>query len=135
MEDAEIAIDPALLKNLDPNSPLTFGKMQELIAMQRLVNQQQRLREINRGPAIGNANLLSLCSSNSSLMASFLIAAPISSNGNQLNQLPFAQQTLAFPSTCNERLSQLVGDIFIGNEMIPQVLDLPPDYPLELTYR
>ena len=69
------------------------------------------------------------------MMASFLIAAPISSNGNQLNQLPFAQQTLAFPSTCNERLSQLVGDIFIGNEMIPQVLDLPPDYPLELTYR
>ena len=60
MEDAEIAIDPALLKNLDPNSPLTFGKMQELIAMQRLVNQQQRLREINRGPAIGNTNLLSL---------------------------------------------------------------------------
>ena len=71
MEAAEIAIDPALLKNLDPNSPLTFGKMQELIAMQRLVNQQQRLREINRGPAIGNANLLSLCSSNSSLVTSF----------------------------------------------------------------
>lgn len=45
-----------------------------------------------------------------------------------------AQQVLG-PSTCNERLSQLVGDIFIGNEMIPQVLELPPDYPLELTYR
>ena len=28
-----------------------------------------------------------------------------------------------------------MGDIFIGHEMIPQVLDLPPDYPLELTYR
>ena len=35
----------------------------------------------------------------------------------------------------NGPLGQLVGDIFIGHEMIPQVLDLPPDYPLELTYR
>ncbi len=53
----------------------------------------------------------------------------------QQQRIPFTQQTIALPSTCNERLSQLVGDIFIGNEMIPQVLDLPPDYPLELTYR
>ena len=48
---------------------------------------------------------------------------------------PLAQQSLVETSTCNERLGQLVGDIFIGHEMIPQVLDLPPDYPLELTYR
>ncbi len=46
-----------------------------------------------------------------------------------------AQQSLVETSTCNERLGQLVGDIFIGHEMIPQVLELPPDYPLELTYR
>ena len=51
------------------------------------------------------------------------------------NQQNSAQQSLAQPSTCNERLGQLVGDIFIGHEMIPQVLDLPPDSPLELTYR
>ena len=57
----------------------------------------------------------------------------LASTGNAAS--PFTLQSLAFPSTCNERLSQLVGDIFIGNEMIPQVLDLPPDYPLELTYR
>ena len=50
-------------------------------------------------------------------------------------RIPFTQQSLAVPSTCNERLGQLVGDIFIGHEMIPQVLELPPDYPLELTYR
>ena len=50
-------------------------------------------------------------------------------------RVPFTQQSLAVPSTCNERLGQLVGDIFIGHEMIPQVLELPPDYPLELTYR
>ena len=57
------------------------------------------------------------------------------SNQGLNNQNPFTQQSLALPSTCNERLGQLVGDIFIGHEMIPQVLDLPPDYPLELTYR
>ena len=54
------------------------------------------------------------------------------------SRAPFAQvaqQSLVETSTCNERLGQLVGDIFIGHEMIPQVLDLPPDYPLELTYR
>ena len=42
---------------------------------------------------------------------------------------------LPIPSTCTERMGQLVGDIFIGHEMIPQVIDLPPEYPLELTYR
>ena len=59
------------------------------------------------------------------------------SGGFQTSQTraPFAQQNLVETSTCNERLGQLVGDIFIGHEMIPQVLDLPPDYPLELTYR
>ena len=57
------------------------------------------------------------------------------SNPSQAVTTPFNLQSLAVPSTCNERLSQLVGDIFIGNEMIPQVLDLPPDFPLELTYR
>ena len=51
------------------------------------------------------------------------------------SRAPLAQQSLVETSTCNERLGQLVGDIFIGHEMIPQVLDLPPDYPLELTYR
>lgn len=36
---------------------------------------------------------------------------------------------------CEERFTQLVGDIFIGNEMVPDVIDAPPKYPLELTYR
>ena len=36
---------------------------------------------------------------------------------------------------CEERFTQLVGDIFIGNEMVPDVIDTPPRYPLELTYR
>ena len=52
MDDAELLIDPAFV-NPNPSSPLTFGKMQELIAFQRLSQQQERLREINRGPAIG----------------------------------------------------------------------------------
>ena len=46
-------IDPDLIRltDLDPNAPLTFGSLQGMIAQQRLVSQQQRLREINRGPA------------------------------------------------------------------------------------
>ena len=36
---------------------------------------------------------------------------------------------------CEERFTQLVGDIFIGNEMVPDVIETPPLYPLELTYR
>jgi len=36
---------------------------------------------------------------------------------------------------CEERFTQLVGDIFIGNEMVPDVIETPPKYPLELTYR
>jgi len=36
---------------------------------------------------------------------------------------------------CEERFTQLVGDIFIGNEMVPDVIETPPRYPLELTYR
>merc|ERR1719474_881434 len=36
---------------------------------------------------------------------------------------------------CEERFTQLVGDIFIGNEMVPDVIDTPPKYPLDLTYR
>ena len=52
VDDAELLIDPAFV-NPNPSSPLTFGKMQELIAFQRLSQQQERLREINRGPAIG----------------------------------------------------------------------------------
>ena len=38
-------------------------------------------------------------------------------------------------SQCEERFTQLVGDIFIGNEMVPDVIETPPLYPLELTYR
>ena len=38
-------------------------------------------------------------------------------------------------SQCEERFTQLVGDIFIGNEMVPDVIETPPKYPLELTYR
>jgi len=36
---------------------------------------------------------------------------------------------------CEERFTQLVGDIFIGNELVPDIIDTPPQYPLELTYR
>lgn len=77
-----------------------------MIAKQRLVSQQQRLRNQQQQ-----------------------IVTPVPP------RTPFTQQIFAEPSTCPERLGQLVGDIFIGHEMIPQVLDLPPDYPLELTYR
>ena len=55
VDDAELLIDPAFVSP-NPSSALTFGKMQELIAfqnLQRLSQQQERLREINRGPAIG----------------------------------------------------------------------------------
>jgi len=110
--------NPNPIRNLDPgltnNDPsLTFGSLQDMITKQKLLAHQQRLQEINRGPA------------------------KQVSGGFQTSQTraPFAQQNLVETSTCNERLGQLVGDIFIGHEMIPQVLDLPPDYPLELTYR
>ena len=36
---------------------------------------------------------------------------------------------------CEERFTQLIGDIFIGNELVPDIIDTPPQYPLELTYR
>ena len=36
---------------------------------------------------------------------------------------------------CEEKLTQLIGDIFIGNEMVPDIIDKPPLYPLDLTYR
>ena len=32
-------------------------------------------------------------------------------------------------------LASLVSDIFMGNELIPDVLDKPPKYPLDLTYK
>ena len=35
----------------DPNAPLTFGSLQEMINKQKLLAHQQRLQEINRGPA------------------------------------------------------------------------------------
>ena len=50
VSDAELLVDPALINQQNPSAPLTFGKVQEMIAMQRLINQQQRLREINRSP-------------------------------------------------------------------------------------
>jgi hypothetical protein len=49
--DSEIFTDSGLL-DTDPTSPLTFGKLQQIIAKQRLLNQQQLLQQINRGPAI-----------------------------------------------------------------------------------
>ena len=52
VEDVELLqlqdIDPDLN---DPSAPLTFGKLQQIIARQRLMSQQQRLAQINRGPA------------------------------------------------------------------------------------
>ena len=32
-------------------------------------------------------------------------------------------------------LQSLLGDIFMGHEVIPDILDGPPKYPLELTYK
>ena len=32
-------------------------------------------------------------------------------------------------------LSDLLQDIFMGNEMIPDVIDSPPRYPLEVSYK
>ena len=42
--------DPGLTNN-DPNALLTFGSLQDMITKQRLLAHQQRLQEINRGPA------------------------------------------------------------------------------------
>ena len=42
--------DPGLINN-DPNAPLSFGSLQDMITKQRLLAHQQRLQEINRGPA------------------------------------------------------------------------------------
>ncbi|XP_059079269.1 uncharacterized protein LOC131877581 [Tigriopus californicus] len=36
---------------------------------------------------------------------------------------------------CEDKYAQLVGDIFLGNEIVPQIFDAPPDHLLELTYR
>ena len=43
-------LDPGLINN-DPNAQLTFGSLQDMITKQRLLAHQQRLQEINRGPA------------------------------------------------------------------------------------
>ena len=32
-------------------------------------------------------------------------------------------------------LANLLSDIFMGNELIPDVFDKPPKYPLDLTYK
>jgi len=36
---------------------------------------------------------------------------------------------------CEDRMEQLVGDIFRGHEMVPDVIDRPPPYHLDLTFR
>jgi hypothetical protein len=36
---------------------------------------------------------------------------------------------------CDDRLEQLVGDIFRGNEMVPDIIDRPPPHHLDLTFR
>ena len=48
--------NPNPIRNLDPgltnNDPsLTFGSLQDMITKQKLLAHQQRLQEINRGPA------------------------------------------------------------------------------------
>ena len=37
--------------------------------------------------------------------------------------------------TSNDALNYLLEDLFMGHELIPDVLDKPPLYPLELTYK
>jgi len=47
-------------------------------------------------------------------------------------------RTLAGLNTCDaesESLSTLLADIFMGNEVIPDVIDHAPMYPLDLTYK
>ena len=52
----------------------------------------------------------------------------------QLQQQRLAQQQQG-GRLCDERYAQLIGDIFIGNEMVPEILDQVPESLLDLTFR
>ncbi len=52
----------------------------------------------------------------------------------QLDRKAVVQQPVG-NSMCDEKYAQLLGDIFVGNELVPEVLDSPPANLLELTYR
>ena len=43
---------PIRLSTPNSKAALTFGGLQDMITKQRLLSQQQRLQEINRGPAV-----------------------------------------------------------------------------------
>ena len=55
-------------------------------------------------------------------------ANAVAATGLKLRQKPAEQQ-------CTDRLSQLVGDIFTGHELVPDIIDRPPPHHLDITFR
>ena len=55
-----------------------------------------------------------------------------SANLNSLNNVRFQNQQQCPAASV---LQNLLGDIFMGHEVIPDILDEPPKYPLDLTYK
>merc|ERR1712242_202639 len=94
------------------SGPSVFNRLQTSF-------QQQRLAQLQREQAALQQSILQRQHQQRQLEAGPSLLQTLQTNGG----------------TCEDRLGQLMGDIFIGNEMIPQVLDTPPQYPLELTYR
>ena len=60
-------------------------------------------------------------------------AAPDSSAAVGTSKLRLVKQQQL--QQCDDRLEQLVGDIFRGNEMVPDIIDRPPPHHLDLTFR
>ena len=56
-----------------------------------------------------------------------------SANLNSLNNNVRFQNQQQCPAA--SVLQNLLGDIFMGHEVIPDILDEPPKYPLDLTYK
>jgi len=103
-------------------APAAFNRLQQSFQKQRLVQLQQQ-----------QAHLQQLLQRQHQQRIGPTAAA--AGGGVGLPPLPELQILQTNGGTCDDRLGQLLGDIFIGHEMIPQVLETPPIYPLELTYR
>ena len=66
--------------------------------------------------------------------ASNALFPQIQSNGNlRVDRRQDSQQQQSCSS--DAALSSLLSDIFMGNEMIPDVVDDPPRFPLDLVYK
>jgi hypothetical protein len=55
---------------------------------------------------------------------------PIVEVAGKLRQRQQQQQQL-----CEDRMEQLLGDIFRGHEMVPDILDRPPPHALDMAFR